>query len=252
MRVATIQLAPTLHDRQGNLQNMISWAITAAEAGAEIICLPELCTTGYGHMSHQEALPFAEHLAAAYNPSYPPISMMAMGEIVKKYNVAIAWGVMEIDVGSGALYNSQVFMHPTGFTKYRKINGFGQDFLWAKRGTESPPIITYKGKKVGMLICRDIRDKGSIGSELTDFYEPGDADIVCFSANFGTSAFPAVSWMDFAMENRVWLLVSNRYGKEAPNNDFGPGGVCVISPTGKVHCRGLQFNKDCIVYADIP
>lgn len=252
MKVAVIQMAPTFKDREANLAALVSLIITAAEAGAELITAPELILTGYGFMSYAEALPFAEHLAEPYNPSYPPISMMAMGEIAKRYNIAIAWGVMELDPGSGALYNSQVFLHPNGFTKYRKINRFGQDWIWSRGGTESPPIVSYRGKKVGMLICRDVRDRGPVGSELTDFYEPGDADIVCFSANFGASAFPAVSWMDFAMENKVWLLVSNRYGKEAPNNDFGSGGVCVISPTGKVHCKGLQFNKDCIVYADIP
>lgn len=251
MKVATIQLAPTMHDRVGNLQNMVSLAITAAEAGAELIVLPELATTGYSFMSYREALPYAEHLTDEYNPHHPPISMMAMAEVIKKYQVAVAWGTMEIDVGSGSLYNSQVLAYPGNYTKYRKINQWGQDYIWAKSGTQSPPIVSYKGKKVGLLICRDVRDKGPVGSELTDFYEKGDADIVCFSANFGNGGFPAVSWMDFALENSCWLVVSNRYGKEL-NNDFGQGGICVIDPKGHVHCKGLQWSKDCIVYADIP
>jgi hypothetical protein len=61
---------------------------------------------------------------------------------------------------------------------------------------------------------------------------------------------PAVSWMDFVEENKTALAVSNIWGKEL-NNDFGEGGVCIIEKNGKVHCDGLKWSEDCIVYWDL-
>jgi predicted amidohydrolase len=178
-----------------------------------------------------------------------PKSMTVMGALAKKYQVAIAWGVLEKDFRSGKLYNSQVLMLPAQtFVSVSKLNRWGNDFLWAEAGTSSPPIVDFMGKRIGLLICRDIRNKSS---GFTDFYEKGDADIVCFSSNFGDGGFPSTTWMDFAIDNKVWLIVSNRYGQETCNN-FGEGGICVIAPSGKVYCDGLQWDAPCIVYADIP
>jgi predicted amidohydrolase len=129
---------------------------------------------------------------------------------------------------------------------YAKVNRFANDFLWAEKGTKSPPVVDFQGRKVGLLICRDVRDKAP---EWEEFYEPGDADIVAFSSNWGGGGFPATSWVTFAESNRTWLVVANRYGKEA-NNDFGEGGVCVVSPKGKIFCEGIKWGKPCIVYAD--
>jgi predicted amidohydrolase len=162
--------------------------------------------------------------------------------------MAIAWGFVEKDAGTSKLYNSQALVLPNGrYTTYAKVNRWGQDFIWASKGTASPPVIDYLGKKVGLLICRDVRDKSPA---LDDFYEPGDANIVAFSTNWGDGGFPSNNWVSFAMNNKVWLIVANRYGREA-NNDFGEGGPCIISPKGEVHCEGLVWSQPCIVYAEV-
>jgi predicted amidohydrolase len=132
-------------------------------------------------------------------------------------------------------------------TSYAKVNRWANDFLWATPGRASPPITDFIGKKIGLLICRDVRDKSE---KIEDFYEKGDADVVLFSTNWGRGGFPATNWMNFAENNKTWLVVANRYGREA-NNDFGDGGSCVISPEGEVHCEGLVWGKDCIVYAEV-
>lgn len=259
MKVAAVQSRPILKDRAANIKMLISLAVTAAEAGAKLIVLNELATTGYSFMSYEEAKPFAEHIDKwpGYSRSNPPSMMFAMQKITAKYQCAIAWGMMTIaDVNStNTLHNSQVLMLPDGSFKWvHKLNLWGNDWLWSTPGTESPPIVSFEGKKIGLLICRDIRDK-AIG--FKDLYEKGDADIVAFSSNFGDGGFPSTSWMDFAKENRTTLVVSNRYGQEGANN-FGEGGICIIEPPsggreyGRVHCEGLKWNEPCIVYANVP
>lgn len=253
MKIAVTQYSPRFKDPKGNLETALSMVRQAAEAGAKLIVLPEMCLTGYSFMSYAEALPFAEHVEMYpdwYSRSNPPTSMMAMERLVNQYRIAVAWGLITISqVNEGnRLHNSQVLMYPGGFKLVHKLNFFGNDFLWATEGTESPPIVNWMGRKIGMLICADVRDKSD---RIDDFYEPGDADIVAFSTNFGAGAFPSRSWIRFAKENKTWLISSNRYGQEQ-NNDFGHGGIGVISPEGKVSCEGLVWDQPCIVYADIP
>lgn len=251
MKVAAIQFAPKFKAPQANLRTMESLVTRAAEKGASLIVLPELATTGYSFMGYQDAVPYAEDiLSFPHSPRHKPASLLAMQDLVNKWGIAIAWGVMTLDAAQGKLYNTQVLLTPNTLVSYFKLNRWGNDLLWATEGSHSPPIVKYRDKSVGLLICRDVRDKGPLGSSLKDFYMAGDADIVCFSSNFGRGGFPSGSWVDFAKDNKTWLIVSNRYGVEE-HNDFGLGGICVIEPSGKVHCEGLQWNQPCIVYADV-
>lgn len=241
MKVAAVQFAPILKEPERNLRTAAELVIQAAREGAELVVLPELCTTGYSFMSRSEAEPFAEDLDGDSR------SMKIFSSLALRYNVAIAWGVME--KGPEHLHNSQVLVLPNGkHWVCRKLNRWANDMLWAESGDQSPPIAEFRGKTIGLLICRDVRDKSA---DVKEFYEPGDADIVAFSSNFGDGGFPSVSWHEFATENKTWLVVSNRYGREQ-NNDFGEGGICVISPKGEVFCDGLKWNAPCIVYADVP
>jgi len=255
LRVAAVQFAPTFGDLHGNLRRIAHLVLAATENGARLVVLPELATTGYGFMDEEEAAPFAEVI------SPESLTMKAMMALAKSRNAHLVWGMVERDKGTGDLYNTQVIVDPTGFFEsYRKVNLWGNDKLWAQPGRGSPPVIRARfeigigeptlTKKVGLLICRDVRNKDGKDGEL---YEKGDADIVAFSANWGDGGFPATAWWEFAEDNKVWLIVANRYGKEVPN-DFGEGGICVISPEGKVHCKGLKGHwfQDYIVYCDIP
>jgi predicted amidohydrolase len=262
-RVAAVQFAPIFGDKTANLRRMALLVAEAAGKGAELIVFPELATTGYSLMGMNDAVRFGEFIvpdAFVYNvaDTTPPVdpcpTMRVMRALALKYKVHLVWGMVENQVGTENYYNSQVYLGPDlKMESYRKVNLWGNDYLWAQEGRGNPPIINAMFstgmKRLGLLICRDVRDKKD--DNWKSFYEKGDADIVAFSANWGDGGFPAVAWMDFAKENNVSLVVSNRYGQETCNN-FGEGGVCVVEPKGKVHCEGLKWNADCIVYAEIP
>lgn len=240
MRVAAVQFCPILKDREANLRTAARLVLQAADSGAELIVLPELCTTGYSFMSRAEALPFAEDL-------HNSPSLHLFGRLAAQLGVSVAWGVME--KAEDVAFNSQVLVQPSGeWISYRKINRWANDWLWAAAGTSNPPVTYLGGKKVGLLICRDIRDKAD--ENWTDFYEKGDADIICFSANWGDGGFPSTVWMDFAKDTSTHLVIGNRYGHEA-NNSFGEGGIGIIRPNQEVVCDGLRWNEDCIVHAEV-
>lgn len=251
MKVAAIQFAPTFGDKLMNLRMMHKLGEQAALHGAKLIVFPELATTGYSFMNAAQAEPFAD---VAIIEDDPGNSFSTMGKLCVQFNCAVVWGFVERDPGTGKLYNSQAFLEKRAdgwyFETYRKINPWGNDYLWAGRGNANPPVVHSEvvGKRVGLLICRDVRDKKN--DDWNNFYSKGDADIVAFSTNWGDGGFPSVTWMDFVEDHNVALIVSNRYGQETCNN-FGEGGTCVIEPSGKVHTDGLEWSQDCIVFADI-
>lgn len=255
LRCAAIQFAPVFGKKRENQRKLVRLIEEAAAGGAKIVVAPELALNGYSYMSEEEALVDAEIITLG--PALRAIDEIPttklMYQLAARLNIHIAWGMVELDEGTSKLYNSQVLMSPDGsYVSYRKINHFGNDYLWATHGQGNPPVTTIEtdGKdwRVGLLICRDVRDKKD--QHWDSFYEPGDADLVLLSANWGRGAFPATAWMDFVENNKTSLVVANRYGQEV-NNDFGAGGVCVIERNGKVHCKGLQWNADCIVYGEV-
>ncbi len=252
IKVAAVQMAPVFEDKMGNLRRMAHLVKQAADEHAQLIVFPELATSGYSFMDREEAALLAE-------PIHPDtLTFKSMRVLAESFQVTLVWGMIEHDPGTDELYNSQVLVTPDGkWMSYRKVNRWGNDFLWSRPGRGNPPVMTLSlesttgdpvEKKVGLLVCRDVRDKKD--DKWKSFYEKGDADIVCLSCNWGDGGFPSVSWMDFVEDNLMTLIVSNRYKKEA-NNDFGEGGVCVIEPTDKVTCTGLRWFEDCIVYAEI-
>jgi predicted amidohydrolase len=245
MKVAAIQFAPVFKDIVANVNTMEGLVAEAAKGGAELVVLPEMCTAGYSFMYASEAKTFCEGRLSTSNPS-----IKAMVEASNSLGVAIAWGLIEKGDESGeTLYNSQALCLPGQglVATYRKRNRYGNDYLWAAPGDVSPTIVTYKGRKVGMLICRDIKDSNDVNDDL---YEPGDADIIAFSANFGNGPFPANAWMRFVSQNKTALVVSNRYGQEE-NNNFGQGGIGVIHPDGKIDHDGLKWSAPCIVHSTV-
>lgn len=234
MRVAAVQFCPVFRDQAGNIKRLAGLITRAAQNGAKLVVLPELCTTGYSFMSRAEAEPYAEVLE--YPSTAPNSSFRVFRALALKYSIHIVWGLVEKGVGVGNLFNSQVLMCPDGtFEAYQKINRFANDWLWATQGRASPPVrsCTVDGRqyRIGLLICRDVRDKSD---EHASLYEPGDADVVAFSASWGDGGFPATAWLSFAKNNKATLVVSNRYGQEQ-NNDFGEGGG-LRYPPGSIGC----------------
>lgn len=247
MRIASIQYNPKFKQPQHNIKAVLNLINKARLSGAELIVLPELVLVGYSFMSKEDADPFAEDITA--KRGYTAI----MSKAAQKWGVHLVWGAIHKHMGTGDLFNVQIMACPDGSVSYyEKINLWGNDYLWATEGRMNPPIVSCKFSdrvlRVGLLICRDIRDKKD--EKWDSFYEKGEADIVCLSANWGDGGFPAVSWMDFVSRNKIPLLVSNRWGKEA-NNDFGEGGICYVDAQGKVSCNGLVWNQDCMVLVDI-
>lgn len=222
----------------------------AGRVGSQLIVFPELAFTGYSFLDRDQAAAVAEALDG--------MTFRAMRAVAVELKAYVAWGYVES--AEGRLHNSCSMVGPDGalVSSYRKINLWGNDFLWASPGREPAPIVQTELGRTSVIICRDLRDKVPTNIPIMaskkpqPFWKAQKVDVVAACLNWGKGGFPSTTWMDFAADNECTLAVANRWGAEENGTfrqSFGQGGSCVIRPDWTVHTGGLKFNQDCVVSA---
>lgn len=251
MIISTIQLCPRLAtseaDVRDNMRKCEDLLHQAWKSGSELVVFPELCCTGYSFLSEEQAARVCEK---SDGPTF-----RFMQSAAASLGAYVAWGYVESD--GRQLYNSATVVGPNGHqvTKYRKVNLFSTDFLWAKPGVGSAPIVQTEIGLLSVIVCRDLRDKipnniPRVSSSGPSMFEGKKVNVVAACVNWGKGGFPSASWMDFASDNQCILAVANRWGKEEVGSfvqDFGQGGSVIIEPNWTVHTGGLEFKKDCVI-----
>jgi predicted amidohydrolase len=202
MRVAVAQIDPQLAEVDRNLETCVTRLEQAANQGAQLLVLPECAIPGYMFDSAEEALPFAEEI--------PGPSTETLERECRRLGTHVVCGMLERD--GDALHNSAVLIGPDGLIgTYRKTH---LPFLGVDRfvvpGDELTVYDTPLGR-IGLEICYDLRFP-----EVTRTLALKGADIVAHPTNFPLAARPQTEFITRARaaENRVYLLTSNRTGKE--------------------------------------
>lgn len=202
MRVAVAQMEPMLAETERNLDAALERLEEAAAAGAQLLVLPECAIPGYMFDSAEEALPYAEEI--------PGPTTEAFERECARLGVHAITGLLERD--GDTLYNAAILVGPDGLIgSYRKTH---LPFLGVDRfvtpGDGFKVFDTALGR-IGLIICYDLRFP-----EVTRTLALHGADMVALPTNFPMAAklqceviAPAR-----AAENRVYLLVANRVGKE--------------------------------------
>jgi predicted amidohydrolase len=202
MRVAVAQMEPRLAEKERNLDAALERLEEAAAAGAQLLVLPECAIPGYMFDSAEEALPYAEEI--------PGPTTEAFERECARLGVHAITGLLERD--GDTLYNAAILVGPDGLIgSYRKTH---LPFLGVDRfvtpGDEFKVFDTALGR-IGLIICYDLRFP-----EATRTLALHGADLVALPTNFPMAAklqcdviAPAR-----AAENRIYLLVANRVGKE--------------------------------------
>jgi predicted amidohydrolase len=202
MRVAVAQMEPKLAEKERNLDTALERLEEAAAAGAQLLVLPECAIPGYMFDSADEALPYAEEI--------PGPTTEAFERECARLGVHAITGLLERD--GDTLYNAAILVGPDGLIgSYRKTH---LPFLGVDRfvtpGDEFKVFDTALGR-IGLIICYDLRFP-----EVTRTLALQGADMVALPTNFPMAAklqcdviAPAR-----AAENRIYLLVANRVGKE--------------------------------------
>jgi predicted amidohydrolase len=202
MQVAVAQIEPKLFEKERNLDVCLARVAEAAEAGAQLLVLPECAIPGYMFASAEEALPYAEEI--------PGPSTTALEDACRRLDVHVVCGLLERD--GDVLRNAAVLVGPDGLIgAYRKTHlpYLGVDRFVAP-GDELAVWDTPLGR-IGIEICYDLRFP-----EVTRTLALQGADLVAHPTNFPLAARvqTEVVTRARAAENRVYVLTANRVGTE--------------------------------------
>lgn len=239
--VSAIQTSPVLGDVTRNLKNAIMLAFEAANKGARIIVLPELCTSGYGMRSKREAAALSQT-----KNGYQTQKFISLAKSTSSY---IIFGYVEAQ--NSKLYNSAACVTPDGkIYNYQKHNLWGNDYLWASPSEALFESITTPYGKLGTLICRDASNNYRQSYKLYNsdyrFYTKGSVDILALLTNWGDAfGYPDSAWVDLSESLNANVIVSNRVGSDQ-NINF-KGGSCVIDRTQNIYTYGSSFTDECVV-----
>ncbi len=218
MRVAVAQIEPKLAEKERNLDLCLARLEEAAAQGAELLVLPECAIPGYVYESADEALPYAEEI--------PGPSTAALEDACRRLDAHVVCGLLERD--GDALHNAAVLVGPDGLVgSYRKshLPFLGVD-RYVRPGDELPVFDTPIGR-IGLEICYDLRFP-----EVTRSLALAGAEIVCLPTNWPMAAAANAELLApaRAFENRIFLLVANRIGRERTAEFCGRSQI--VAPDG--------------------
>jgi len=144
LRIAAIQMDANPAPTTDRLSRADRLAAEAAEAGAELVVLPELFNTGYAYSDANYRL--AETLSG------PTVAWMKQS--VARLNVHLAGSLMLLD--QDEIYNSLLLFAPDGRTwRYDKQYPWGWERGYFRPGDRITVADTDLGR-LGMMICWDV------------------------------------------------------------------------------------------------
>ena len=203
MLVGVAQIEPRLAEIDRNLDACLARVEEASAAGCELLVLPECALTGYVFESADEA--------AASALEVPGREVEALEEACRRLGMHVVCGLLERD--GDDLRNCAVLVGPDGTCgRYWKshLPYLGVDRFVVAGDGPYEPFETPLGR-IGIEICYDLRFP-----ELTRSLALAGADVVAHPTNWPLAARTNADFMTRtrALENRVYLLTSNRVGRE--------------------------------------
>jgi predicted amidohydrolase len=219
-RVAAIQYAPTLGEKEKNVRDLLRLVEDAASHDARLIVLPEMATTGYCWVSSDEIAPYMEPIPG---PTTERFQSVASG-----HNCFIALGLPEVDLETGIYYNSMVLLGPDGIIgTYRKLHMDLGDQRWARDGDLGIPVWDTPLGRISALLGGDAKY-----FEVARIAALHEADLLVAPTNWTDETSPSCWWMTRALENKLAVVAANRYGRE--RGVLFRGGSWILNPDGSI------------------
>ena len=223
MRVGLAQIDLVLADREANVTTMRQMVEQAADAGCELLVLPELWGTGYAlEQAEQLSDPLGEGLFAT------------TARLAREYQLALCGSLLERQ--AHGVYNTATLYTAQGELchVYRKIHliGLMQEDRFLQAGTAAS-VCTPTWGKTALAICYDLRFP-----ELGRALALAGATMIILPAEWPLQRIEhwRVLLRARAIENQCFVLACNRVGSDHANT-FG-GASAVIDPWGEVLVEG--------------
>jgi len=237
VKIAAVQMDPTIMANRGNLDKILLKTRTATSNGANLIVFPECALTGYVFASREEAIPSMEPI--------PGSCTEELAACCKELGVYTIVGLLEIN--ESKCFNAAVLVGPEGLIgKYRKIH---LPFLGIDRfldhGDKPFQVHNTSIGNIGINICYDCNFP-----ESARIMALAGADIVALPTNWPEGRGRIVKYVvnTRAFENKVHLVAVDRVGTERGTKFLGSSKI--INAWGDTLAQASTDNEE-IIYAEV-
>jgi predicted amidohydrolase len=220
MEVAALQFCPDFLEVESNRSRVLEFI---DRCDAELLVLPELCTTGYFFHSSEQLMSVAESVRGR--------TVTLLRDAARSRGAVIVAGIAELD--GTRVYNSAVTVLPDGSVDvYRKTHLFAEEKTLFTEGDTGFQVRNFGSWRLGVMICYDWRFP-----EAARTLALKGATIIAHPSDL--VAAPEL-WQPAmrvrALENRVFTVTANRTGRETRGQDELVFHGCsqIAAPSGKV------------------
>lgn len=218
MKISLVQMETIAANPEANLKKAETFIAEAAQLGSQLVCLPEMWTTGFDW----------DYIDRSYDKQRQIHDTVS--EMAKKYSICINGSILAVNE-KGKPTNTSILFDGSGglIATYSKAHLFRlideDKHLYAG---DALTLAQCLWGKTGLAICYDLRFP-----ELFRSYALAGAKIVLLSAAF---PYPRIEhWRTLlrarAIENQFFMVATNRVGKEGDISFFGAS--TVIDPWGE-------------------
>jgi len=271
VKVAVVQAAPVLFDREATAEKALRLIAKTAENGVKLILFPEAFIPAYprgmsfgtvvGDRKPEGRLAWERYWANSVDVPGPTTERL--GDAAREANVYLAMGVIERDseYSRGTVYCTLLYFGPDGrlMGKHRKIMPTGAErLIWgAGDGSTLATFKTVIGT-LGGLICWE----NYMPLARTYMYGKGVEIYLAPTADHRDRWQSTLQHI--ALEGRCFVLGCNQYVTKSMypadlpgvedldemGEEVCRGGSVIISPLGEV-MEGPLYGKEGILYADL-
>ena len=221
--IAAITCDAPVGEIDRNLGATVEWTLKAKEAGADLVCFPELNITGYCNRPEMAdiALPIPGRISRE-------LSYLSNNE-----NIVILAGMAEKNL-QGPPFASHCVFTPDGQVQiYRKVHTAPPEKKTYTPG-DAIPVFKIKAMTFGIQLCFDAHFP-ELSAVMTD--HGADVLFMPHASPRGNAAEKHDSWMRHltarAFDNSVFVVACNQIGENC-NGLFFPGNAMVIGPSGEL------------------
>jgi len=252
VKIALVQVNPTIGDFKQNSDKICQWAEKAKAAGCDLVIFPELVVSGYPPQDLLERRPFLED------------HDKALAALVKKLpGLDVMFGCFErrSELKGKKLYNS-VFVARKGEVIFRARKQLlpSYDVFDETRYFEPGPqteLYTIKGMTFGVTICEDIWNNEVSDysvDPIEDLFKSAKAENIILDGMINISASPFQQSKETIRKN-IFQQISRKYNvpflycNQVGGQDslLFDGRSLVMDATGEVVGQALGFQEDMIV-----
>ncbi|MBR4805935.1 MAG: nitrilase family protein [Bacteroidales bacterium] len=240
MKVTLLQRDILWADPKGNAT--ANEKIIKENPGSDLYLLPEMFSTGFATTP--------DGIAEKADADGECFTLKWMKKQAKENACAICGSVAVEE--NGRFYNRLYFVTPDSFRQYDKHHLFtyGGENERYSAGGERRVIVEWRGVKILLQVCYDVRFPVFVRNRLTDSGYNPEYDSIIYVASWPASRVAA--WRKLlparAIENQCYVLAVNRVGKDPACQYIG--GTMLMDALGNTVAEAEE-GAECAVTAEL-